>query len=136
MRNAPQSSPSLIGAGYSEMPPQSTTQCCKQETKISLLRVRYQLWGVFSSFWEPAATTVLQVHIPPSPTPEPALPSASPRGLSTSHSFMSTVNTCVSSDNADNLHCLGLFPLWFFCFLGNRCSKERPVCLWLTRSSS
>lgn len=47
--------------------------------------------------------------------PEIALLSASSHGLTKSYSFMSTVKTRISSDNAESLNCLGLFLLGFLC---------------------
>lgn len=60
--------------------------------------------------WGTLLPSFLQVHISPSLIPEIAL-SVSLHGLTKSYSFISTVNTCISSDNEDGLNCLGLFLL-------------------------
>lgn len=65
---------------------------------------------------------------------------AASRGLAKSCSLMCTVGSCTSSDNEGSLNCSVLFLLGIFflsiCFLGSQCSKEQPVYLWLTCSSS
>lgn len=67
---------------------------------------------------------------------------ASSCGLTKSYPLMCTVSSC-TSDNEGSLNCSVLFLLgWFvfgvfFCLYAScQCSKEQPVYLWLTCSSS